>query len=281
MKKVIVVVVILLLVFILSAAKDMLIKSVVQRGVHMVTGLRLSMGSFKVGLFNNTVSIRDLKLFNPKGYAQRLMLEMPEIYIDCNWPAFFKRKVYVENLRINLKKFTVVKNEDGQLNLDALKVVKAQKEGKRPEEKEEKKMPPLQIDSLDLKIGKVTYMDFSKIAVSVREFDINLNERYENIDSPYKLVSLIVVRALMNTSIAALTNFDLRGLEGTVSDTLSSVKKIAAESVEKAQKTFEETAQKAQQAAEETRKAAQELEQKVKEATEGLKDFKLPFQEEE
>jgi hypothetical protein len=76
---------------------------------------------------------------------------------------------------------------------------------------------------IELKIGKVVYKDYSRgTEPFVQEFNVNLNERYSNITDPYKLVSLIVVKALWNTTIASLANFNLDGLKGTISDTLSS-----------------------------------------------------------
>ncbi len=276
MKKLLIILIgILAIALILSFAKDMIIKASVEKGVEVVTGLRLNTQSFRVGIINSLVGIKNLQLFNPKGYEDRIMLDMPEIYVDYDLPAIIKGKVHLEEVRINLKEFMVVKNEKGELNLDSLKVVQAQKEGEKPEEKEKGKAPEIQIDSLELKIGKVIYKDYSKGgAPSIKEFNINLDERYENITDPYSLVSLIVVRALMGTTIASLTNFDLGGLKGTVSDTLASAQQIATEAAAKAQEALKGTTQKAQEATKKTQET-------LKKATEDLKDLKekikLPF----
>ena len=89
---------------------------------------------------------------------------MPEIYVDYDLPAIVKGKVHLTEVRINLKEFMVVKNEKGELNLDSLNVVQEQqprkKRAKEPEPKEEGKEPDLQIDVLELKIGKVIYKAF-------------------------------------------------------------------------------------------------------------------------
>ncbi|MFH1790840.1 MAG: hypothetical protein ABH885_02515, partial [Candidatus Omnitrophota bacterium] len=54
------------------------------------------------------------------------------------------------------------------------------------------------IDRLRLKIGKVSYKDYSarQGTPRVMEYNINLDEEYTNITNPYTLVSLIVVKAL-------------------------------------------------------------------------------------
>ena len=280
MKKILTIVIgVIAILLVLSFTKDILIKASVEKGVELVTGLPLKMRSLNVGIINTVVGIKNLKLFNPAGYEDRVMLEMPEIYVDYNLPAILKGKVHLEEMRINMKEFTVVKNKEGELNLDSLKVVQAQKEGKEPQEKEAGKVPEMQIDSLELKIGKVIFKDYSRGgAPSVQEFEVNLNERYENITNPYSLVSLIVVKTLMNTTIARLTRFDLNGLQGSISDTLASAQEIAAETAAQAKEALDKTAIQARQAAEEVSQKAQEATESLKKATEGLKkSFKLPF----
>lgn len=282
MKKVLIVVItVVAVILFLSLAKDMVIKGAIQKGTELVTGLKLNMRSFNLGIIRSLVAIKEVKLFNPKGYPDKIMLDIPEIYVDYNLPAIIGGKLHLEKMRINLQEFSVVKNEKGELNLDSLKVVQAQKEGKKPEEKG--KAPKIQIDNLELKIGRVIYKDYSRSKTpSVREFDINLNEKYENITDPYSLVSLIVVKALMNTTIASLANFDLGGLKSTVSDTLSSAKKIAGEAASKAQEAAKAGAEKTQEAvqktAETTQKAAQEAADVLKKTAGDLKDkINLPF----
>ena len=263
---------ILAILLVLSFVKDVIVKTSVEKGVEFVTGLPLRMRSLNVGIIRTLVEIRNLRLFNPKGYSDKVMLDMPEIYVDYDLPAVFKGKIHLEEMRINMREFTVVKNEKGELNLDSLKVVQAQKDSRAPREKEKGKIPEIQIDALELKIGKVIYKDYSKGgAPSIKEFNVNLNERYENITNPYSLVSLIVVKTLMNTTIAGLADFDLKGLQGTISDTLASAQKMATEAVAQAQEVMTQTQQKAQKAIEETQEAIQKKAEELKET------FKLPF----
>ena len=134
--------------------------------------------------------------------------------------AIFKGNIHLRDLRINLKEFVVVKNEKGDLNLNSLKVVKAKNEGVKPEEKGGK-APNVQIDNLRLQINKAIYKDYSASGgPSVKEFNVNIDERYENITNLYAVVSIIIVKALANTAIADLANFDVNSLKGPVMDTL-------------------------------------------------------------
>ena len=251
MKKLgIIIAVLLVVVLVLSVGKNIIAKTAVEKGVELVTGLKLRISKLNIGVINTLVGIKDLTLYNPKGYKDRVMVNMPEIYVDYDLGAIIGGNIHLNDIKINLNEFVVIKNEKGELNLDSLKVVQAQKEGKPPQEKE--KAPDIKIDKLQLTIGKVIYKDYSKGGEpSVREFNINLDETYADITDPYSLVSLIVVKALMNTTIASLTNFNLSGLEGTVGETLTKAEEVVAQTaaqvnevVATTSKTVSETASK-------------------------------------
>jgi len=120
----------------------------------------------------------------------------------------------------------------------------------------------MQVDVLELKVGKVIYKDYSKGAQpAVQEFNLNLNERFTDINDPNKLVGVIVAKALANTTIARLANFDLKALEGTLGDTLATAQKLAGsaqEVISSSSGTVAQVAQKAEETAKETTKAAQD-----------------------
>ena len=233
------------IILVLSLAKDFIIKTAVEKGVEVVTGLKLNIGSLNVGVIRPITAIKNMRLFNPAGFPDKIMMNISEIYVHYDLPAIIGGKVHLPEVRLGLQEFTVVKNSKGELNLDALKNVQAQKDGKAGAQKSGKpaeqktagKAPDIQIDKLSLSIGKVVYKDYSKgAAPSVKEFNVNLNEVYKDVDNPYTLASLIVVKALIGTPIAALSNFDLKGLQGSVSNAMAGAQKAASAAADKAGK---------------------------------------------
>ncbi|MCK5139725.1 MAG: hypothetical protein KAQ85_07790, partial [Thermodesulfovibrionia bacterium] len=109
MKKVITLIIVLLIIgALLFVGKNLIAKTSVTRGVKTVTGLTLDMGSMNVGIRNTLVSINNMKLYNPAGYTDKVMVDMPEIYIDYNLSSFLKRKAHLEEVRIDLKELTVI-----------------------------------------------------------------------------------------------------------------------------------------------------------------------------
>ena len=225
-------------IVLLVLAKNVIAKIAIENGVGLITGLPLKMGKFDFSLLKSSVEIKDMKIKNPSHFPNDVLLDMPEIYVDFNLGDMTKGKIHLEEIRIDLKEFVLVKNADGQLNINQIKAVQ---KGKQPavepaakaKPAEKGAAPKIQIDSMQLKLGEALFKDYSggKTEPTVTRFPININERYTNITNPNQLVSLIVVKVMMNTPLAALSNFDLGGLQNSVSGALGSSEKLAYEAI--------------------------------------------------
>ncbi|MFC1570657.1 hypothetical protein ACFL4E_02625 [Candidatus Omnitrophota bacterium] len=266
MKKIIsiILIVVLAVIIVLAVGKNTVARVSIEKGVELVTGLPLKMKSLNIGIINTLIGIDDLKLYNPPGYKDKVMLDMPEIYVNYDLGAILGGKIHLEEVRIDLKEFVVVKNAAGEVNLNSLKTVQDQKKTKEAapaEPKKEGKAPEFQIDTLQLKIGKVVYKDYSggKTTPTIKEFPINIDERFENINDPNKLVALILVKALMGTTVGRLTNIDLGGLKGQIGDTLATAQEVTGKATEAAV----ETTKKAAEAAKKTTDAAKDTAESV------------------
>ncbi len=234
--------------------KNVIVKAAVEGGVKAVTGLTLNIQSLKIGLRDSSLGINYMKLNNPKGYEDKTMFDIPEVYVDYNLSDILKGNIHLEEVRLNLATFTVIKNREGVLNLDALKPVeqeiKKEKSKESDKPKEKTNLPEIQIDLLKLKVGKVIYKDYSGGGEpEVKEFNLNLDSSYTNITDPKVLVSLIVTKALMSTTIGNLANIDIEGLaggikgqiEGQLGTRLGQAEDIAKVTQEGLEKTWEGT----------------------------------------
>jgi len=289
-RKVVIIPVIALAILIaLFFGKNVIIKASVTAGVRAMTGLKLSIRSMDIGIFKTLIGINELQLYNPSGFVDELMIDLPEIYVDYDLGAFMKGRTHLEEVRLHLKEFIVVKNEAGELNLDSLKIVKAEEEVINEGKKEKTKMPDLQIDLLELRIDKVVYKDYSKgTPPKAKEYNVNIDERFENITDPKTFGRLVILKALKNTTIARLANFDIeklqRGISGTVKKTAEKALQTPGRAIEigkdaggKARETAEEKVKKAIEA---EKKAGEKVKKDAKEAVEKAADVIkkiLPF----
>lgn len=219
----------------LVLGKNVIAKTAIEKGMVAVMGLELKMTKFDLSFSKSYLNIEGLELFNPKNFSDRIMVDLPQILVDYNFQDLLKKKIHVEKIRLHLKEFVVVRTADGKLNLDALKPAQkagaaapsqpapqkpAEQKPSKPAEKVE--LPPMQIDLVELKIEKVIFKDYSlKKEGMTQEFKVNIDETYKDITDPNKLVQLVVLKALKNTTIGSLVNFDLGALEGAVGNVLS------------------------------------------------------------
>ena len=261
------IVILLILTVGLVLAKNIIAKTAVTSGVKAMTGLDLKIGSMSIGFLKTSLGINDLKLYNPSDFKDRVMVDVPEAYVDYDLGAFLKNQVHLNEVRLNLKELVVVKNEAGELNLDSLKTAQSQRKSEsRPKEAETAggKAPQIKIDVLELKIGKVVYKDYSKPdQTMVKEYNVNLDERFENITDPNALVSLIMTKALMNTALRGFADFDTQQMQQDAQAAAQKAQEAAAEQVAKARQAVQEAADKAGQ-------TAQEAAEKASKALEGL-----------
>lgn len=227
MKKLGIVVGIIVIIFVLLLVfKNILIKLAIEQGTKKATGLELTIGTMDVGLLASKVDITDMRLLNPPGFSDKVMIDIPKLFVDVELASFFKQRKHVETLELNLKELMVVRNKERKLNLNYLTALgKKKQQGKKPVEQKEAKQggkaPQVAIDKLILKIGKVTYKDYSLGGTPfTKTFAIGVNEVYRNVTDLDELVMLIIVRALEGTGIAQLANFDLGTLKAAVNDTL-------------------------------------------------------------
>lgn len=222
MKKISVFIIAIFLILGILSAKNTIMKLTLEKAVRAISGLRLSVTAVDIGFIRPLIKVRGLTLLNPDKFPDRTMFEIPLIYIEYDVASLFGKQVHLKEMALELKELSVIRNADGELNLNSLNLVKkpARPQAKRADSK--KAAPSVRIDRLHLKAGKVIYKDYTQAPYpKVLEFSINLDERYENIKDPYALGKLIVTRSLYKTSISQLTGFDLSTLEGTLEGIVS------------------------------------------------------------
>lgn len=223
MNKTIRILVIVVIVFFgLTFLKNGLIGSALSAGLSKAAHVPVEIGSTNVRFLSSAITLKNIKIFNPPSFRDRILLDAPLVAIQFDPPAFFKGTLHFRDVRLNLREIVVVKNNAGQLNVDAMKPQKEETR-KVQEAKKSGQAPKLLIDKLSLTVGRVVYKDYSLGggAPMVQTFDINIQDRvYTNIDNPTSLVSLIMAEALTRTTLGQLANLDIGSFKSGASDIL-------------------------------------------------------------
>ncbi|MDP2652894.1 MAG: hypothetical protein Q8Q08_02560 [Candidatus Omnitrophota bacterium] len=194
--------------------KDVLMKAVITTAGSGALGAPVSMEGFSSNPLTQKVHIRGLRVGNPAGFPKETLLDIPDVVVDFDLPSVLKGENHLPLVRMNMKELIVVKNKDGQLNVDALKVVQ---DAKKKEEKKDQTVPSpkgaaqemdpwkmkMQIDVLKLNVEKVVFKDYSKgDPPFVKAYDVPLkNKTFRNIKGLPQMITLVLVQAMGPTAI--------------------------------------------------------------------------------
>ena len=176
--------------------KDSIIKTSAEQIGSSVLGARLNISKFSWNIAASKIIVKDITIGNPPGFEKSKFVDIPEIVVQYDPKALSKGIWHMPLALIDLKEMTVVKNDEGQLNVDALKVL-------HPEKNAKIAAPPFMIDELKLNVGKVIYKDyFKKATPEILVYNVNFKDRVlKNIDSVPKLVGGIIMQAVKRTAI--------------------------------------------------------------------------------
>jgi hypothetical protein len=197
--------------------REPLLKNAIKLAAGEITGFSVEVDKLEVGFFSPVINIRGLRIYNPPGFPDRLMLDMPQLMVRYVPQEVIKGKLAFEVLKIDLDEFQVVKAKDGSTNIGQLK-------GIAPSGKSTVPTKPLvlKIDILKLKVNKVVYRDYSVAPPLVKTFTININKEFHDVNDPAKLVRLIVVESLLKTGLNDFSDVNLGTLESDVKTILVS-----------------------------------------------------------
>jgi len=197
-------IIVLIVLIAVGLVKNTLIKTVVTAAASGVVGAPVHIDSLAVGVFKQSVQIKGFKLYNPAGYPKELMLDIPEIRVDYDLLGLLTGKLHCSLIILDLKEMVIVKDKEGKLNVDALKV--AQK-GQEPAKKQEAQKPAkeigLRIDEARLNLGQVVVKDFTKgEPPAIQAYDIGVHDKvFKDINSAEQFAALIMVQAMGPTAL--------------------------------------------------------------------------------
>ena len=217
MKKLLTYFFILLLIasFIAYKARGAIVKSVLERSVRSLTNLSLSLEDVDIDLAQHNLSLKNLLLYNPPNFEKAVMIKMPHVYIDYNLSAAMQGKVDFNILKLDIEELLIIRNEKGHLNFMRIKGLQTPSGSK-------KTTGSFKIDKLYFSLGKVVYKDyFRKRSPMINVYNLNIkNQLFENVDNPKALVSSIMRKALMQTNISNLLNYNINILNENLTNVI-------------------------------------------------------------
>jgi len=215
-----IIILLLIVAAVLVLARNPLARLILPQTITRAWGVPAEVQTVAVGLTHADVRVKGLQIMNPPGFSAEPMLDVPEAYVAYDLPALLKNKIHLPEVRLTITTLLVERNAHGALNIDVLKT--GQPGGGEPAPGPAR---TIEINRVKLSIGTVVYRDMTANPPRVLKIPVNLDEDIPNIQDQRQLAQYIVVRALMNTSLQALLNMDVRTLGTTVKDLLKTTGK--------------------------------------------------------
>lgn len=294
MKKFFDIFVIVLMVLVgLLLARNIVVRALVENGVKMVTGMPLTIKKLDIGLVHGYMNIENLVVKNPAGFHDTILVDIPKIFVSYERLPILKGMIHLKDLVFELRQFNVVENEKKLLNLDSLTALQGQKGGEKkpsqPPPQQKDKTMALHIDHFHLKVDKASFIDYTSGSAVVKDFNVGLDENFQDITNPNKLVALIVFKVMTKTPLALLSNFNVSDLEGSISGIAGSASAFAGQMADQGLNTFKNKTKNAMPVVEKTGETLKETAGFVEEKTKALsgsvtgvasslkKKIKIPF----
>ena len=146
------------LVLVVLIGRNIIIKTSVSPMVRSLTGFDASVGGVSVGVFSSKIAIQGLKMTNPSDFAEKRMLDAPEIYVEYKLPSMLSRTREFPKIRLKIAEVVVVKNEKGESNVARIMAVKPKSEGGGGSSSAGN-----HFGELDLSLGSVIMIDYSRM----------------------------------------------------------------------------------------------------------------------
>ena len=192
---------------VLYFAKDVVAQAVFKTAVRKLTGLEVDAKGVRLDLLNGILHVREAVLLNPYGFQKRIFADIPELYLQMDLPALFKKeRVYMQELRLDVREFNVEKNPNGVYNVSSLTSFKKKGRATGPSVPSlpQRKMP-FRLDRFELTLRRVTYNDRSSLVP--KRLSVNIPPKkivYEGIQDPRAIVNIIIMRVISETPFGNL-----------------------------------------------------------------------------
>jgi hypothetical protein len=174
-------------------SKNLIIKPIAIKAASKAIGAPVDIDKLSLNIFTSTVDISGLKIHNPSGFPEDIMVSCPKIKVIYDFGSFLKKKPHLLLVEVELKEMVVTTNKEGTLSVDSLKIVQ-ESEGPPP--------APVKIDLFNFSIGRIIRKDYTADpAPRVNVHNIDKQKSYKGIPTVRQLIFLVLAEPMKAAAI--------------------------------------------------------------------------------
>lgn len=182
--------------------------------IEGATGAKASVQRVHLKLYPLEAGIYGTRIRNLEGFREPEFISIPEIFIRIEPLGLLKGMIHVEKITLNLEHVTIEKTQGGKVNLkelmDRSKQKQKEAEAKTAEKTsgdpgKAKPQPKVQIDEVDLSLGKLSFVDYANGQRTVKNMDLQVDHQIlHNVTDTFSLTQQIILIILKKVGFAAL-----------------------------------------------------------------------------
>jgi hypothetical protein len=174
--------------------------------IQRETGLETRIGRLELGLISPTLTVEDLRIYNPPEFGGSVFLHVAECHLEYDPTALLARRVHLRLFRLNLAEATVVERPAGQSNLESIGDRLRRKQAAEPRDH----FAFGGLDMLNLTLGRLHRVDLTAPGrVQTMNFGVQ-NEIYTNLRTGSDVL-ITLGRLALRVGLSQLTNqFSIR-----------------------------------------------------------------------
>ena len=227
----IVLVVLVLVVFALLLARNVIAERAAKFFLENQTDLTMEVENLNIGFFLSTVDVQGLRVFNPEGFRDRVMIDLPRFSAEYNLFDILAGRMHFSSIVFHLNQFLLVKEKDGVSNIDSLKkFMETSGEERTRESVEAEEDLDLHIERLHLRIGRVTIRDYTKGPRPVADTNVNLDQEFTDVTNIRQFTSALLV-AHMNEFVQYAFRMGLGNMAGFFGDSVDAVGRFGTDAI--------------------------------------------------
>lgn len=201
----------LLALFALAALAWMvLLPEIVTRQIHARTGFDATVASLSCNPFSGRLTIRGLVLTNPSAFTTGDFVQLREFRAEGDLLSLFSERIVLDELALDVRRLALVRRADGrsnaelfEQNLGLLPPTPAGSSSTAPAKSPASPaFPPpaatplrsFLIRKLALRFDQLVLADYSGAKPEVREFNLALDQHYENVTAAKQVLVPDVLR---------------------------------------------------------------------------------------
>ncbi len=213
-----------LIALIVVLGRNALATLAVRASVRSIAGMPVEFRSLDMGLVNQRLRIRGLRVFNPPEFHREVLAEIPEVDVTYDFQALLQGRFHVRRAVLRIDRIGVVRNEQGRTNLQYLqeRVTPPQGGSSLPRAAEW-----FLIDRMVLSIGTVTLHDYAGggSAPTVTTYEIGIQEEpFDRVTDRKTIIGLLILKVMSKSALGQVPDMgiDLGEIERSVYQTMQS-----------------------------------------------------------